>query len=107
MYNNLKREVFTMPFFEPYRSSEFKIDYNSRQPISVIAAFNPTGDFKPVCFGIKDLYGNVCKVQITGVKYSKDIRNGKSFCCTYLSGDQQKECILTYYVSDHRWVLGS
>lgn len=96
-----------MPFFEPDRSPEFKIDYSVRQPVSVIAAFNPMGEIKPVHFGIIDLYGNTCKVQIQGIKYSKDVRGGKSFCCTYLSTNQLRECILTYYGTDHRWVLGS
>ncbi|WMJ88503.1 hypothetical protein [Anaerocolumna sp. MB42-C2] len=95
-----------MSFFEPDRTTEYKIDYNNRQPVSVIAAFNPMGDFKPVNFGIMDLYGNICKVKIEGIKYAKEVRGGKSFCCVYRSSDQQKECILTYYVSDHRWVLG-
>ncbi len=96
-----------MAFFEPDRSPEFKIDYNSRQPISVIAAFNPIGDFKPVNFGIMDLYGNTCKIKIDGIKYTKEVRGGKSFYCVYQSADQQRECMLTYYVSDHRWVLNS
>jgi hypothetical protein len=97
-----------MPFFEPDRSPEFKIDYSNRQPVSVMVVFNTTGDFKPVYFGLTDLYGNTCKVKIINIKYSKDIRgNGKSFCCIYLSGDQQKECVLTYYVSDRIWVLGN
>jgi hypothetical protein len=96
-----------MPFFEPDRQPKFAIDYSSRQPISVMAVFNPTGDFKPLYFTVVDSYGYSCKVQITGIKRSKDIRGGKSFCCTYQAGSQQKECILTYYVSDHRWVLGS
>lgn len=96
-----------MPFFEPDRQPKFSIDYSSRQTVSVMAVFNPMGDFKPVSFGVVDPYGDTCKVQITGIKHSKDVRGGKSFCCTYLSGSQQRECILTYYGTDHRWVLGS
>ena len=95
-----------MPFFEPDRQPEFKIDYSTRQPVSVICAFNPMGEMKPTHFGLTDLYGNRCKVPITGIKNTKDVRGGKSFCCTYLSGGQQRECILTYYGTDHRWVLG-
>ena len=96
-----------MPFFESDRQPKFQIDYSSRQPISVMAVFNPTGDFKPVYFAVKDSYGEGCKIEITGIKHSKDVHGGKSFCCTYLSGGQQRECILTYYGTDHRWVLGS
>lgn len=96
-----------MPFFEPNRQPKYEIDYSVRQPVSVICAFNPMGEMKPTWFGIKDLYDNTCKVQITGVKNIKDVRGCKSFCCTYMSGSQQKECILTYYGTDHRWVLGS
>ncbi len=96
-----------MPFFEPDRSPEFKIDYSVRQSVSVVCAFNPMGHMKPVWFGIKDLYDNTCKVQITSVKNIKDVRGGKSFCCTYFSSNQERECILTYYGTDHRWVLGS
>lgn len=94
-----------MPFYEIPKEPKFTIDYSSRQPISVMCAFNPTGEMKPVYFGIVDLYGNRCKVQVTGIKHTKDIRGSKSFCCTYLSGAQQRECILTYCCTDHRWVL--
>ena len=66
-----------MPFFEPDRQPKFSIDYSTRQPVSVIAAFNPMGDFKPTHFGLTDLYGNRCKIQITGFKNTKDVSGGK------------------------------
>jgi hypothetical protein len=96
-----------MPFFEPPKEQPTNIDYSRSQPIAVVAAFNPCGDIKPVHFGIMDLYGNACKVQITGIKYTKPVRGGFSFCCTYLSGNQQRECILSYYIDKHSWVLGN
>ncbi|WFR56402.1 hypothetical protein QA584_22740 [Anaerocolumna sp. AGMB13025] len=96
-----------MPFFEIDKTPELNIDFSRCQPVSVIAAFNPQGEFKPVHFGLMDLYGNVCKVKVTGIKNTKDVRGGKSFICTYMAGDQERECILTYYLDKHLWVLGN
>ncbi len=68
-------------------------------PVSVI------GDFKPLYLSLEDMYGNVCKSQIKDVKYKKNITGGISFQCSYIAGEQYRECTLNYYFQKKTWFL--
>ncbi len=94
-----------MPFFETNRKPEFEIDYSRCQSVSVIANYNPAGKIRPVFVCLEDLYGNACKAKIEGVKYTKEMPGGYSFCCVYKSGNRLRECTLIFYIREHLWVL--
>lgn len=95
-----------MPFGYPQNPEpKVNIDYNRCQPVSVIAVYNQEGKIKPLYVSLSDMYGNVCKAEITGVKYSKDITGGISFRCLYKAGSRLKECTLKFYYDSHVWVL--
>lgn len=94
-----------MPFFEVQKDIPTTIDYSTCKEISVIAVYNPEGRIKPLYAKLEDLYGNVCTTAIEGVKYTKDGKNKISYCCTYKAGDVLRECMLTFYVTEHKWVL--
>lgn len=94
-----------MPFFESDYTPKIKPNYDKCTPVSVIISFSRDGKMMPVCFGMADLYGNQIKVNIDGVKYTKDKIGCISYYCLYSVGKQKRECMLTYYVSDHLWVL--
>ncbi len=84
----------------------FNIDYSHCTPISVIAVFNVERKIKPVYVSLEDMYGNVCKTKIDGIKYTKDKDNCITFCCLISSGNNRQQQInLTFYVKDHLWVL--
>jgi hypothetical protein len=94
-----------MPFFETNNTPEEKIDYSKCQPVSVIAMFNIEGKIRPVYFGLMDLYGNVCKVRIDFVSSTKTGNGCMTYCCLYNSEIIQRRINLTYYISQHLWVL--
>lgn len=94
-----------MPFFEPNNTPEIKIDYSKYQPISVIAAFNREGKIMPVYIGLMDLYGNVCKIKLDGVTFTKDGIGCTTYCCLYNTNRLQKQIALTYFIDQHIWVL--
>lgn len=76
-------------------------------PISVIAVYNQAGKIKPVYIGLTDLYGNVCKAKIDGVKYTKDGNGYTTYCCVYTNGYRQQQINLTFYIKQHLWVLAN
>ncbi len=93
-----------MPFFETTTISTI-IDYSKCQPISVIAAFNREGKIMPVYISLTDLYGNICKVKIDGVTFTKDGSGFTTYCCLYTTGRSRKQVNLTYFFNQHLWVL--
>ncbi len=94
-----------MPFFEPNKEPAVNIDYTKYQPVSVIASFNREGKILPVYIGIKDLYGNVCKVKIDGITMTKDGNGCTTYCCSYNSDRLKRQVNLTYFTNQHLWVL--
>jgi hypothetical protein len=94
-----------MPFYEIPRDEKINVEFDKLRTLSVIAVYNQEGKIKPLYVSLVDLYGNVCKTKIEGVKYTKDFKDRKSFICLYKSGDVLRECMLTFYIKDHRWVL--
>ncbi len=93
-----------MPFFE-LNNPDIKIDYSKCQPVSVIAVFNREGKIMPVYLSLTDLYGNVCKVKIDGVTFTKDGTGSTTYCCIYSADKRKRQINLTYYIHQHLWVL--
>jgi hypothetical protein len=94
-----------MPFFEPNDEVRMKPDYNKCTPVSVIVNFAPDGKMLPVYFGMTDLDESQHRIKLEGVKYTKELRGRTSYICVYNNGRRKQECMLTYYVQDHVWVL--
>lgn len=94
-----------MGFVPRFQDNKVNIDYSRCTPISVIATFATDGRYKPLYFLVKDEYSNECKVQVKGIKYTKDERDSTTFCCVYQVGSVQRECLLTFYIQQHLWVL--
>ncbi|BCK01616.1 hypothetical protein [Anaerocolumna chitinilytica] len=88
------------------RDNEIRLSPTGK-PVDVIVVFNPLGDIKPVTVRLKDESDNYIKMDITGVKYTKDlIRNtGRSFRCCYMVDNIQNECTVTFYYSLCKWYL--
>jgi len=91
--------------FQPYTEENTNIDYTKCTAISVIATFNRERKMKPLYISITDLYGNVLKTKIDFVKFTKEGPGTTSFYCAYTTNHIQKECVLTYYIKEHQWVL--
>lgn len=94
-----------MGFFKEQPQTKIYIYYSRCTPISVIVTFATDGRLKPLYFMVKDDYNHECKVEVTGIKYTKDGNGCTSFCCAYQVGSRQRECVMTYYLQDHVWVL--
>lgn len=94
-----------MAFGHPQTEKKLLIDYSCCTPIPVVATFAPGGKYKPLYFMVRNEYGDECKTKVTGIKYTKECNGYTSFCCAYQVGSRQRECILTYYISEHLWVL--
>lgn len=94
-----------MPFFESSSEYVTHVDYSKHQPVSVIASFNREGKILPVYLGIMDLYGNVCKVKIDGVSFTKDGKGCITYCCLYNSNKLRRQVNLTYFIHEHLWAL--
>ncbi len=91
--------------FQPDTNLTPTIDYSKCTPISVIVTFNRERKMKPLYISLTDLYGNVLKTKIDAVKFTKEGPGTTSFYCVYTTSHLQKECILTYYIKEHQWVL--
>lgn len=95
-----------MAFGYPYQEDpKPTIDSNKHQPVTVIANFNPEGKIIPVYVSLEDLYGNVCKCKIDGVKYTKDGKGHTTYCCTYNNGRRQCQINLIFFHDEHVWVM--
>ncbi len=94
-----------MPFFDISDNQKVEPDREKGQPLSVIAVYNPDGKIKPLYISLTDLYGNVCKTKIDGVKYTKDGKGYKTYCCLYNDGYRQQQINLTFYIDKHFWIL--
>lgn len=94
-----------MGFVPQFKDTKINIDYSRCTPVSVIVTFATDGRYKPLYFLVTDSYGNECKTKVTGIKYTKDGKGCTSFCCAYQVGSRQRECMLTYYLMEHLWVL--
>lgn len=94
-----------MGFIPQFKDDKINIDYSRCTAVNVIAVFNQERKIKPLFFSIENEYDDLCKVEITGIKYTKECKGCLSYCCTYKVGSVQRECILTYYLIEHLWVL--
>lgn len=94
-----------MPFFDTADNTNTAPDIKKGQPLSVIAVYNSEGKIKPLYISLTDLYGNVCKAKIEGVKYTKDGKGYKTYCCLYNNGYRQQQINLTFYIDNHFWIL--
>lgn len=94
-----------MAFGHPHKEDKLNIDYSRCTAVNVIAVTNQERKIKPLYFTAPGPYGELCKVKVEAIKYTKQCNGYTSFCCTYQVGSRQRECVLTYYVMDHLWVL--
>lgn len=91
---------------EPKPDNKINIDYSHCTPVAVIVNFNREGKLMPVYLSLEDLYGNVCKAKIDGIKYTKDKKGCITYCCLISNGhNRQQQINLTFYIRDHLWVL--
>lgn len=93
-----------MPYFN--HDNEIRISPTGK-PVDVIAVFNPLGEMKPVTIRLKDESDNYIKMDVTCVRYTKDLiqNTGRSFRCCYMVDNIQKECTVTFYYNLCRWYL--
>lgn len=94
-----------MAFIPRFIDNKVNIDYTRCKDVAVITTFTPSGKLKPLYFLVTDMYGNDCKTKVDGIKYTKDGNGCITFCSTYQVGNRERECLLTYYIQDHFWVL--
>ena len=92
-----------MPFFTPASPNNINIDYS--KAVTVIANYNPEGKIIPVYVSLENDCGDIVKIKIDGVKYTKDDLGRISYCCLYTVGSRQRELMLTFYIDKHVWVL--
>jgi hypothetical protein len=93
-----------MAFYQSRNPEEFNY---IGVPVSVAVSFKSTGEMLPLHMIVRDMYDSPHRVQIDGVKYSKDIKGGLSYRIHYMAGTQRRECTLNYYVKMHQWYLES
>lgn len=92
-----------MPFQKPYHEPQYFIDPNKFTPATVVVNFAPDGKMLPIFLRITHPDKSEETIKIDGVKYTKDIQGGISYCCLITINGWQKQIILNYYVNDHTW----
>lgn len=81
------------------------IDFSRCEPISVIVNFNRDGKIMPVMFNYVDRHQNYTKVNIDGIKYTKDGDGSLTYCCVANNGRWKYQVNLTFWIMEHIWVL--
>lgn len=94
-----------MPFFEPQAQRIINIDYNKNIPVTVIVNFAPDGRMLPIYLRWINHDESEETLKVDGVKYTKDIEGGITYCCYVTRNGWRKEVNLTFYVKEHIWLL--
>ena len=94
-----------MQFKKPYHEPQYFIDPNKLSPATVVVNFAPDGKMLHIFLRITHPDQSEKTVKIDGVKYTKDIQGGFSYCCLITINNWQKQIILNCYVKDHTWYM--
>lgn len=94
-----------MPFFEKPKNFNIDIDYDRYMPVAVLACYQEDGKIIPMRIKFKAPDESLITVDVDGVRSTKDILGGFSFCCLVTNYGRQQQVILNFYIKEHLWVM--
>jgi hypothetical protein len=74
-------------------------------PVCVVVTYNPTGDFKPICFGA-EIDGMRYRYNIKSASIVKNSSGEIVFNCEYVDMGRLKTVRLGFDVIGCRWTIG-
>jgi hypothetical protein len=81
------------------------IDYNKQKSVTVMVNFAPDGRMLPIYLRWINIDESEENLKIDGVKSTKDIEGGTSYCCYITKNGWRKQVILNFYVQQHIWTM--
>lgn len=84
---------------------QFNIDYSRCTPVTVMVNFAPDGKMLPIYLRWINADESEETLKIDGVKSTKEVKGGTSYCCYVIKNGWRKQVTLTFYIKEHVWTM--